>query len=148
MNLNILKYKDGFTFAEMIVTVAILGTIVSIAVPKFTELTFESKLRKSETTLINIQQAYFTHYYNTTFIGRPEFPPSPQDSLMTIEWSKLPLLFNGRSVANLFRNGKIPLNPNKKPYIYYQLPAVPELSLTQGFKLRDSDYQLESTYRL
>jgi len=148
MNINSVNNKDGFTFAEMIVTVAILGTIVSIAVPKFTELTFESKLRKSETTIINIQQAYFTHYYNTTFIGRAEFPPSPQDSLMTIEWSKLPLLFNGRTVANLFRNGKIPLNPNKKPYIYFQLPPVPEQGLSQGFKLRDSDYQLESTYRL
>ena len=148
MKLNILKYKDGFTFAEMIVTVAILGTLVSIAVPKFTELTFESKIRKSETTLINIQQAFFTHYFNTTFLGRAEFPPSPQDSLMTIEWSRLPLLLNGRSVANLFRSGKIPLNPNKKPYIYIQLPAVPELGLTPGFRLRDPDYQLGSTYRL
>ena len=112
MKLNILKNKDGFTFAEMIVTVAILGTLVSIAVPKFTELTFESKIRKSETTIINIQQAYFTHYYNTTIIGRAEFPPSPQDSLMPIEWSTLPILFNGRTVANLFRYGKLPLNPN------------------------------------
>ena len=143
-----LKIKDGFTFAEMIVTVAILGTIVSIAVPKFTQLTFESKIRKSETTIINIQLAYFTHYYNSSILGRGEFPPSPQDSLMTIEWSKLPLLFNGTSVANLFRNGKIPLNPNRKPYIYYQLPPVAELGLTSGFKLRDPDYQFESTYRL
>ena len=148
MNINSVKNKDGFTFAEMIVTVAILGTIISIGVPKFTEMIFESKIRKSETTIINIQQAYFTHYYNTTFIGRAEFPPSPQDSLMTIEWSNLPLLFNGRTVANLFRSGKIPLNPNRKPYIYHQLPAVPELGLTQGFKLRDPEYQLESTYRL
>ena len=148
MNINSVKNKDGFTFAEMIVTVAILGTIISIGVPKFTELIFESKIKKSETTIINVQQAYFTHYYNTTFIGRAEFPPSPQDSLMTIEWSNLPLLFNGRTVANLFRNGKIPLNPNRKPYIYFILPPVPELGLTQGFKLRDSDYQLESTYRL
>ena len=148
MNINSVKNKDGFTFAEMIVTVAILGTIISIGVPKFTELIFESKIRKSETTIINIQQAFFTHYYNTTFIGRAEFPPSPQDSLMTIEWSILPLLFNGRSVANLFRNGKIPLNPNRKPYIYYQLPADPELGLSPGFRLRDTDYQLGSTYRL
>ena len=148
MKLNILKNKDGFTFAEMIVTVAILGTIISIAVPKFTELTFQSKIRKSETTIINIQQAFFTHYYNSTFLGRAEFPPSPQDSLMTIEWSILPLLFNGRSVANLFRNGKIPLNPNKKPYIYYQLPADPERGLTPGFRLRDTDYQLGSAFRL
>ena len=148
MKLNIVKNKDGFTFAEMIVTVAILGTITSIAVPKFTELTFESKIRKSETSLINIQQAFFTHYFNSTFSGKPEFPPSPQDSLMTLEWSNLPLLFNGTSVANLFINGKIPLNPNRKPYIYHQLPAVPEQNLTPGFKLRDTDYQLESTYRL
>ena len=148
MKLNILQYKDGFTFAEMIVTVAILGTIISIAVPKFTELTFESKIRKSETTIINIQQAYFTHFYNSSIAGKGEFPPSPQDSLMTIEWSILPLLFNGRSVANLFRNGKIPLNPNKNPYIYYQLPADPELGLSPGFRLRDTDYELGSTYRL
>ena len=147
MNLNIVKNNDGFTFAELIVTVAILGTITSIAVPKFTELTFESKIRKSEINMINIQLAYFTHYYNSLILGRGEFPPSPQDSLMTIEWSRLPLLLNGRSVANLFRSGKIPLNPNKKPYIYYQLPAVTELGLTLGFKLRDPDYQLESTYR-
>lgn len=148
MKLNILKNNDGFTFAEMIVTVAILGTITSIAVPKFTELTFESKIRKSQTTIINIQLAYFTHYYNSSILGKGEFPPSPQDSLMTIEWATLPLLFNGTSVANLFRNGKIPLNPNKKPYIYYQLPAAKELGLTPGFKLRDPDYQFESTYRL
>ena len=148
MKLNYVKINDGFTFAEMIVTVAILGTLISIAVPKFTELTFESKIRKSESTLINIQQAFFTHYFNSTFIGKPEFPPSPQDSLMTIEWSNLPLLFNGTTAANLFINGKIPLNPNRKPYIYHQLPAVPEQNLTPGFILRDTDYQLNSTYRL
>lgn len=140
--------SGGFTFAEMIVTVAILGTIASIAVPKFTELTFESKIRKSETTIINIQQAFFNHYYNSTFAGIAEFPPSPVDSLMTLEWSLLPILFNGTTPANLFRNGFVPLNPNKKPYIYHQLPAVPELGLTPGFKLRDPDYLLESTYRL
>ncbi len=148
MIIETLKIKDGFTFAEMIVTVAILGTIISIAVPKFTELIFESKIRKSETTIINIQQAYFTHYYNSSFLGKAEFPPSPQDSLMTIEWSNLLILFNGNSVANLFRNGEIPLNPNKNPYIYYQLPAVSEFGLTPGFKLRDPDYRLESTFRL
>lgn len=142
------RNSGGFTFAEMIVTVAILGTLVSIAAPKFTELTFTSKIRRSETALINIQQAYFTHYFNSSFSGRPEFPPSPVDSLMTIEWSILPSLINGRTPASLFRNGRIPLNPNRKPYIYYQLPPVPELGLTPGFKLRDPDYLLESSYRL
>jgi len=140
--------RGGFTFAEMIVTVAILGTIASIAAPKFTELTFESKIRKSETSIINIQQAFFNHYYNSTFAGIPEFPPAPVDSLMTLEWSLLPILFNGTTPASLFRNGRVPLNPNRKPYIYHQLPALPELGLSQGFSLRDPDYLLESSYRL
>ena len=140
--------SGGFTFAEMIVTVAILGTIASIAVPKFTELTFESKIRKSETVLLNIQQAFFNHYYNSTFAGIAEFPPSPTDSLMTLEWSLLPILFKGNNPASLFMNGRIPFNPNRKPYIYHELPAVPALGLTPGFKLRDPDYLLESSYRL
>ena len=144
----LIKDDAGFTFAEMIVTVAILGTIASIAVPKFTELTFEGKIRKSETTIINIQQAFFNHFYNSTFAGSAEFPPSPSDSLMTLEWSLLPSLFNGTTPASLFRGGRVPLNPNKKPYIYHQLPAIKELGLTQGFNLRDPDYLLESSYRL
>ena len=132
----------------MIVTVAILGTLISIAAPKFTELIFTSKIRRSETAIINIQQAYFTHYFNSSFSGKAEFPPSPVDSLMTIEWSILPSLINGRTPASLFRTGKIPLNPDGKPFIYHQLPAVPELGLTQGFRLRDPDYQNASSYRL
>ena len=140
--------SGGFTFAEMIVTVAILGTIASIAAPKFTELTFESKIRKSEAAIINIHQAFFNHYFNSSFSGVPEFPPDPSDSLMTLEWSLLPILFNGTTPASLFRNGRVPLNPNKKPYIYHQLPAVPVLGLSPGFNLRDPDYLIESSYRL
>ena len=140
--------SSGFTFAEMIVTVAILGTIAAIAVPKFTELTFQSKIRKSETTILNIQQAFFNHYYNSLFSGIAEFPPDPIDSLMTLEWSLLPLLFNSGTPASLFRNGRVPMNPNRKPYIYHQLPPIPERGLAPGFKLSDPDYLLESSYRL
>ncbi len=140
--------SHGFTFAEMIVTVAILGTLASIAIPKFTELTFQSKIRKSEAALINIQQAFFNHYFNSSFAGAAEFPPDPSDSLMTLEWSLLPLLFNSATPASLFRNGRVPLNPNKKPYFYHLLRPVPELGLSPGFKLRDPDYLLESSYRL
>ena len=120
------RNSGGFTFAEMIVTVAILGTLVSIAAPKFTELTLTSKIRRSETTIINIQQAYFTHYLNSSFSGKAEFPPSPADSLMTLEWSILPSLINGRTPASLSRKGKMKSINSSSSWMYLDSESEPK----------------------
>lgn len=134
------KDESAFTFAEMIVTISILGMLVAIAIPKFTELTFESKIRQSEANIISIQTAFMKYYFDTMFRGQQSFPEPPVDSLMTVEWSYLPILMDEEWPANLFMNGKLPLNPDGNPFVYARLIPDENSKFTDGIILRDPDY--------
>ena len=108
----------GFSLIELIVTVAILGMLAVVSTPIYTKISANAKIAKSEADLESIRTAFVNHYYNSMLSGNREFPPAPSDSLMTANWSNTAALFDGRTPAELFSEGKISLNPMGNTYKY------------------------------
>lgn len=69
-----LERREGFTLIELMITVAIVGILAAIAVPKFSNLVNKSK---EATTLGNlgILRSALTIYYTDTEGFFPSFPP-------------------------------------------------------------------------
>lgn len=103
-----MKKRNGFTLVEIMLVVAILGLLVSVAVPRFTGRTEEARKSTANLQVENISMALDAFEFDcgrfpTTQEGLDALRQSPTSSL---NW-KGPYL-----------KKSLPLDPWKRPYVY------------------------------
>ncbi|MFQ6613144.1 MAG: hypothetical protein ACE5D2_08620, partial [Fidelibacterota bacterium] len=110
------------------------------------ESQIEAKGKMSQSNMINIKQALINNFYQS-IIDRytGEYPPEPTDNKMTTTWATTTILYNGRSVAELFSGKKIAYNPYNHPYLYEKLPKTS--TEQEGFRITDPDIGIVMEYR-
>ena len=106
----------GFTLAELVVTIVLVGIIAATAIPTFNNVMVSAQLQINKSNMETIKNAFVRYYYTTQM----NFPTVPENNLLDSEYKDL-VLPDGRTPDNLF-NGKagLPYNSNGNPYSYYQ----------------------------
>jgi len=121
MNIKIRK-NQGFTIAELVVSIAIMGTMMSLVLPSFDSITLNMQASQNKSNMDMIRQVFFGYFFNTHMKGVAHLPPSPDndESLMDDDWSSTPIRssLSTQTPNHLFSGGKIPTNANGNPFSY------------------------------
>ena len=117
-----IKDNNGFTMMEFVVTLTILGILMSVAVPSYHNVRERVIERNNITNMNVIRETFFHYFYQTHMRGNPHFPltPNNEDKLMNIEWSDIPIdsSYSPLAPKHLFSDGRVPLNSNHNPFAY------------------------------
>ena len=83
----------GFTLAEFVVTIAIMGTVMTFVLPSYSDITLETQRTINKSNMDQIKDIFFQHFYDTHMKGKPHLPPNPsnEDSVMDEEWASTPI---------------------------------------------------------
>ena len=105
----------GFTLAELVVTIVLVGIIAATAIPTFNNVVVSTQLQINKSNMETIMNAFMRYY----FVTQDNPPPVPENHLLDSEYKDI-VLSDGRTPDNLF-NGKagLPYNSNGDPYSYY-----------------------------
>jgi len=115
---------SGFTMTEMVVTVAILGTLLSFAVPRYTSVSEDIQGERNIANMQTIREVFFQHFYRMhQQKGRvAHFPPAPSNgnSVMDDAWASTPMdsTLSTLTPNKLFSRGELPKNSNNNPFKY------------------------------
>jgi|TARA_B110000881_G_C18446453_1_gene448717 type II secretory pathway pseudopilin PulG len=116
------KTSKGFTIAEFVVTIALMGTMMSVVLPSFDSITLNMQSSQNKTNMDMIRQVFFGYFYDTHMKGVAHLPPSPDndEGLMDEEWSNLEMRssLSPATPNDLFSGGKVPTNANGYPFSY------------------------------
>ncbi len=126
----------GFTLAELVVTIVLVGIFAATAIPTFNNVMVSAQLQINLSNMETIKNAFVRYYYTSQM----NFPPVPENELLDSEYKDL-VLPDGRTPDNLF-NGKagLPYNSNGNPYSYYQDNDTSSTGLvTQRITIKDMD---------
>jgi type II secretory pathway pseudopilin PulG len=106
----------GYTLAELVVTIVLLGTLTAVAVPTYNKVVINAQKQTNLSNMETIKNTFMRYY----FVTQEDLPPVPENNLLDSEYKDL-ILSDGRTPDNLF-NGKVglPYNSNGDPYSYYQ----------------------------
>ena len=115
---------NGFTMTELVVTVALLGTLLSFAVPRYTTVTEEMQAERNVANMQTIREVFFHYFFRMhQQKGRvSHFPPEPTNENKTMDdsWAETPMDSTLSPIApnNLFSRGEVPKNSDKDNYNY------------------------------
>ena len=126
----------GFTLAELVVTIVLVGIIAATAIPTFNNVVVSTQLQINLSNMEIIKNAFVRYYYTTQM----NFPTVPENNLLDSEYKDL-VLPDGRTPDNLFsgKNG-LPYNSNGNPYSYYQENDTSSTGfITQRITIKDMD---------
>jgi len=126
----------GFTLAELVVTIVLVGIIAATAIPTFNNVVVSAQLQINLSNMEIIKNAFVRYYYTTQM----NFPTVPENNQLDSEYKDL-VLPDGRTPDNLF-NGKdgLPYNSNGNPYSYYYESDTSETQfITQRITIKDMD---------
>jgi len=126
----------GFTLAELVVTIVLVGIIAATAIPTFNNVVVSTQLQINLSNMEIIKNAFVRYYYTTQM----NFPTVPENNLLDSEYKDL-VLPDGRTPDNLF-NGKdgLPYNSNGNPYSYYYESDTSETQfITKKITIKDMD---------
>lgn len=117
-----LKNTRGFTMMEFVVTISIMGILLSVAIPSYSNVRLEIQERQTITNMNIIREAFFQYFYRMHMKGDPHFPVAPKNSssLMDSEWVSMPMdsSMSPTTPKELFSNGRVPTNLNSFPFMY------------------------------
>jgi len=126
----------GFTLAELVVTIVLVGIIAATAIPTFNNVVVSAQLQINLSNMEIIKNAFVRYYYTTQM----NFPTVPENNQLDSEYKDL-VLPDGRTPDNLF-SGKdgLPYNSNGNPYSYYYESDTSETQfITQRITIKDMD---------
>ena len=126
----------GFTLAELVVTIVLVGIIAATAIPTFNNVMVSAQLQINLSNMETIKNAFVRYYYTTQM----NFPIVPENNQLDSEYKDL-VLSDGRTPDNLF-SGKdgLPYNSNGNPYNYYQENDTSSTGfVTQRIIIKDMD---------
>ena len=126
----------GFTLAELVVTIVLVGIIAATAIPTFNNVVVSTQLQINLSNMEIIKNAFVRYYYTTQM----NFPTVPENNQLDSEYKDL-VLPDGRTPDNLF-SGKdgLPYNSNGNPYSYYYESDTSETQfITQRITIKDMD---------
>lgn len=62
--MNVIKKELGFTLAEILITIAIIGMLAGIAYPAYTQYVLKAKRSEAQTALVNLANKQEIFYLN------------------------------------------------------------------------------------
>jgi len=146
MQINKRDHQAGFTLLELVITVAIMGILAAVVTPTYLDTQNEAKLVISESNVSQLKQGFINLYLKGLFDSNFDvWPDEPADNRMTTAWANSTLLFDGRTVSQLFQGSKIIYNPYGNPYLYTKLSATP--TEEAGIQIDDPDTGITHTFR-
>jgi prepilin-type N-terminal cleavage/methylation domain-containing protein len=114
----------GFTLMELVVTIALMGVLMSFAVPAYNGIGERMQGKRNIANMHTIREQFFHYFYEMhQQRGRvAHFPPAPDndDSVMDNEWSRTPMdsTLSPRAPKDLFSTFEVPKNSNNNPFKY------------------------------
>ena len=147
---NKIKKENGFTMTELVVTVALIGTLLSFAVPRYTTVTEEMQAERNIANMQTIREVFFHYFYRMhQQKGRvSHFPPAPsnQDKTMDDFWSGTPMdsTLSPMSPNNLFSRGEVPKNSNNNPFKYTTWKDTVNVTGEIRYYIKIEDIDLDS----
>jgi len=109
--------NDGFTLAELVVSISLVGVLMSFAIPSYQSNVLATQRQSNITNMEVIKTTFMMYWQEGHMIGNPNFPPQPENNQMDLEF-KAQVLSDGRMVNDLF-SGDLPRNSNNNPFYYY-----------------------------
>ncbi|MCF7827290.1 MAG: type II secretion system GspH family protein [Candidatus Marinimicrobia bacterium] len=138
--------NQGFTLLEAIITVSIMGILAAVVTPTYLQTQAQAKLVMSQAGASQLQQGFINLYFEGMFIDSLNvWPDEPADHKMTHQWAGSTILYDGRTVAQLYSGSKIIYNPYENPFLYYRLPKTAQEQA--GFRIDDPDTGVSTSFR-
>ena len=130
--------NDGFTLAELVVSISLVGVLMSFAIPSYQSNVHATQRQTNVSNMEIVRQTFMMYWQEGHMIGNPNFPPQPENNQMDLEF-KAHLLPDGRMVNDLF-SGELPFNTNNNPFNYYVRSDTSETGfVTQVIIIVDED---------
>jgi prepilin-type N-terminal cleavage/methylation domain-containing protein len=130
--------NDGFTLAELVVSISLVGILMSFAIPSYQSNVLATQRQSNMTNMQIVVTTFMMYWQEGHMIGNPNFPPQPENNQMDLEF-KAHLLPDGRMVNDLF-SGELPMNSNNNPFYYYVQSDTSETGfVTQMIIIVDED---------
>jgi prepilin-type N-terminal cleavage/methylation domain-containing protein len=110
----------GFTLAELVVTITILGIVAMLAIPSYNTVINSSQKQANKSSMEIIKSTFVRYHLDNHMHGDAHFPELPDNNLLDSTYSNTILQrdFDKRKPNNLF-SGDLPQNSNNVPYSYY-----------------------------
>tara|TARA_B100001250_G_scaffold404175_1_gene419747 strand:- start:499 stop:996 length:498 start_codon:yes stop_codon:yes gene_type:complete len=119
-----IKNTAGFTMMELVVTLALMGVLISFAIPAYNGVSEEMQGKRNVANMQTIREAFFHYFYRMhQQKGRIAHFPSPPDNemkIMDVEWASTPMdsLLSPMAPKDLFATGELPKNANNNAFMY------------------------------
>jgi prepilin-type N-terminal cleavage/methylation domain-containing protein len=140
------KRQAGFTILEAVITISIMGILAAVVTPTYMDMQNEAKLTVSEANVSQIKQAFINLYLKGLFESNLNvWPDEPAGNEMTEAWAASTVLFDGRTVNQLFQSSEIIYNPYGNPFLYYKLAATD--TEEAGIRIEDPDTGISQSFR-
>ena len=153
--------RDGFTLMELVVTVGLLGILVSVSIPAYNGVAEETQGKRNEANMHTIREVFFHYFYRMhQESGRSaHFPPPPTNEtrVMNDEWTSTPMdsTRSPQAPKDLFSRGELPKNANNNPFKYetWQDTVAATGEVRHWIKIEDIDqdspsYEKSFTYSI
>ena len=153
--------RDGFTLMELVVTVVLLGILVSVSIPAYNGVAEETQGKRNEANMHTIREAFFHYYYrmHQTSGRSAHFPPAPTNEtrVMDDEWTGTPMdsTRSPQAPKHLFSRSEVPKNANSNPFRYetWQDTVAATGEIRYYIKIEDIDqdspsYEKSFTYSI
>ena len=139
----------GFTLAELVISIVIVGIVMSVAIPTYSNITNQAQREINLANMSIIKDTFLRYYQETHMKGNPQLPTEPENNLLDEEYRQI-VLSDGRTPNYLF-SGDLPLNTNNNAFHYEILSDTSEQGyITKLFIISDVDEDSPSyeEYRL
>ena len=139
----------GFTLAELVISIVIVGIVMSVAIPTYSSVTNQAQREINLANMSIIKDTFLRYYQETHMKGNPQLPTEPENNLLDEEYRQI-VLSDGRTPNYLF-SGNLPLNTNNNAFHYEILSDTSEQGyITKLFIISDVDEDSPSyeEYRL